>query len=108
MQYLNQQRIVAPAYAILQNMIGRVVTGERQRITALLGDALTEDIASQIDALLQADESMYRITLLKRELKDFSWRELREEVARRQSFAPLHAFARDFLDTTGISAESGR
>jgi TnpA family transposase len=108
LQYLNQQRIVAPAYAILQDMIGRVVTGERQRITALLGDALTEDIASQIDALLQADESMYRITLLKREPKDFTWRELREEVARRQSFAPLHAFARDFLDTTGISTESGR
>lgn len=108
LQYLNQQHIVAPAYAILQDMIGRVVTGERQRMTALLGEALTPDIAQQIDALLQADESTYQITLLKREPRDFTWRELREEVARRQSFAPLHEFARSFLDNAGISTESGR
>lgn len=108
LQYLNQQRVVAPAYAILQDMTGRVVTGERQRVTALLDDALAPDVAQQIDALLQADESAYRITLLKREPRDFSWRELREEVGRRQSFASLHAFARGFLELAGISTESGR
>jgi TnpA family transposase len=108
LQYLNQQRVVAPAYAILQDMIGRVVTGERQRMTALLDEALTPDVAQQIDALLQADESTYRITVLKREPRDFTWRELRGEVGRRQFFAPLHAFARSFLDVAGISTESGR
>ncbi|MGF6472464.1 DUF4158 domain-containing protein [Paraburkholderia youngii] len=60
LQYLNQQRVIAPAYAILQDMTGRVVSGERQRITALLDHALTPDIAQQIDALLQADDSAYR------------------------------------------------
>jgi TnpA family transposase len=108
LQYLNQQRIVAPAYTVLQDMVGRVVTGERRRITRLLGDGLTRDITDQLDALLQADESAYRITVLKREPKDFTYRELREEVERRQFFAPLHAFAKRFLETAGISTESGR
>jgi hypothetical protein len=63
---------------------------------------------SDYDALLQADESTYRITVLKREPKDFSYRELREEVERRQFFEPLHAFAKRFLETAGISTESGR
>ncbi|MDE2203066.1 MAG: DUF4158 domain-containing protein, partial [Burkholderiaceae bacterium] len=108
LQYLNQQRIVAPIYTFLQDMVGRVVTGERKRITQLLADALTPDITSQLDGLLQADESAFRISVLKREPKDFSHKELRQEVERRQFFAPLHAFARHFLDATGISTESGR
>lgn len=108
LQYLSHQRVVAPVYAVLQDMVGQVVTGERRRITQLLGDALTRDIADQRDALLQADESTYRITVLTREPKDFTYRELREEVERRQFFAPLHKFAKRFLETTGISTESGR
>ncbi|KDP86637.1 transposase [Cupriavidus sp. SK-3] len=108
LQYLNQQRIVAPIYTFLQDMVGRVVTGERKRITQLLADALTPDITGQLDALLQAGESAYRISVLKREPKDFSYKELRQEVERRQFFAPLHAFARHFLETAGISTESGR
>ena len=37
----------------------------------------------QLEALLQADEGMYRISLLKHEPKDFSYGELRQEVERR-------------------------
>jgi len=108
LQHLGHQRIVAPAYAVLQDMVGRVVTGERRRITGLPGDALTRDLTDQLDALLQTEESTYRITVLKREPRDFTYRELRDEVERRQFFAPLHGFAKRFLDTTGISTESSR
>jgi hypothetical protein len=33
LQYLEQQRLVAPAYTFLQDLVGRVVTGERRRLT---------------------------------------------------------------------------
>src|SRR5260370_7195718 len=61
LQYLSQQRIVAPTYAVLQDMVGRVVTGERKRITDLLGDALTPKITEQLATSLQPDESPFRI-----------------------------------------------
>jgi hypothetical protein len=86
LQYLTNQRIVAPGYTYLQDMVGRTVSGERRRITALLGQALTAAVEHQLEALLQADEGMYRISLLKHEPKDFSYGELRHEVERRTFF----------------------
>ena len=108
LQYLNQQHLVAPAYTFLQDMVGMVVTGERKRLTCLLDDALTSEIRDQLDTLLKTGESACWIGALKREPKDFSYKELRQEVARRQSFAPLHAFAGHFLASARISTESGR
>ena len=49
---------------------------------------------------------MYRISMLKHEPKDFSYKEMRREVERRQIFQPLHEFASAFLATTGLSRES--
>lgn len=36
LQYLTNQRLIAPGYTYLQDMVSRVVTGERRRITGLL------------------------------------------------------------------------
>jgi len=63
---------------------------ERGRITQLLAQALTPAVENQLDMLLQADEGMYRITTLKHEPKDFSYKALRQEVDRRKFFQPLH------------------
>ncbi len=108
LHHLTTQRIVAPPYTFLQDMIGRVVTQERTRITHLLTQALTPPVTAQLDALLEADEQVYRISALKREAKDFSYKELRQEVARRQCFHPLYDFAHTFLATAGLSNESSK
>jgi hypothetical protein len=54
LQYLTNQRIVAPGYTYLQDMVGRIVSGERRRIIRLLGQALTPAVEQQLEALLQA------------------------------------------------------
>ena len=106
LQYLEKQRLVAPGYTFLQDMVGRVVTGERQRLTQLLEQALTPTVERHLDALLEAEEGMYRIRTLQREPRSFSYKELHEEVERRGFFEPLYLFSRDFLMTTGLSNES--
>ena len=106
MQYFSQQSIVSPSYRYMQELIGSVVAGERIRITQLLDKAITVEIAAQLEMMLQADEGMYRVSLLKHEPKDFSYKELRQEVERRNFFQPLYEFAQTFLTTTGLSAES--
>jgi hypothetical protein len=108
MQNLTHQRIVAPGYRFLQEMVGRVVASERKRITQVLGQALRPTVEKQLDALLTADEGMYRISALKHEPKDFSYKEWRREVERRKFFQPLHKFAQAFLATADISNESGK
>jgi TnpA family transposase len=106
LQYLAQRRIVAPGYTYLQDMVGRTVSGERLRITRLLDRALTPDLEQQLETLLEADEGMYRISLLKHEPKDFSYGELRQEVERGKFFLPLFAFGQTFLTSAGLSNES--
>ncbi len=108
LQYLTNERLVAPGYTYLQEMVGRVVARERRRITHLLAGALTPVIEERLDGLLQAEEGMYAISGLKHEPKDFRYGELRQEVARRARLAPLHAFGQSFLATAGLSNESVR
>jgi TnpA family transposase len=105
-QYLTHQRVLAPGYTYLQDLVGRTVSGERRRITQLLGQALRPPLEQQLEALLVADEGMYRISVLKHEPKDFSYGELRQEVGRRKFFQPLYEFGRAFLASAGLSNES--
>jgi hypothetical protein len=104
--YLETHRIVAPGYTFMQDMVGRVVTGERKRITQRLGQALTPAVDELLQALLQPDEGPYRLAVLKHEPKDFSHKELRQEVERRKFFQPLHDFTQTFLLSASLSSES--
>jgi hypothetical protein len=106
LQYLSNQRIVAPGYTYLQDMVGRTVSTERLRLTRLLDLALTPELERQLQTLIEADEGMYRISLLKHEPKDFSYGELRQERERRTFFQPLFAFGQAFLAAAGLSNES--
>ena len=106
LQFMAQRRIVAPGYTYLQDMVGRTVSGERLRITRLLDRALTPEVEHQLEALLEADEGMYRISILKHEPKDFSYGELRQEVERGKFFQLLFAFGQTFLTSAGLSNES--
>lgn len=108
LQYLTQLRIIAPPYRFLQEMVGRVVAGERKRVSELLNRALTPEVEELLDTLLRADERLYRISALKHEAKDFSYKELRREVERRKFFQPLYEFTKEFLTTAGLSAESSK
>ena len=108
LQRLAKRRTVAPGYTYLQDLVSRAVTGERKRITQLLDQALPAEVQLALDELLQADDGTYRISTLKHEPKDFGNKQLRQEVARRKRFGPLHEFAQTFLATTGLSNESGK
>jgi hypothetical protein len=106
LQHLSQHRIVAPAYKSLQDMVGRVVSDELDRISQMLEQALRPEIQERLESLLEADEYLYRVSALRKEPKDFSYKELRREVERRKLFQPLHEFAQTFLEKAGISMDS--
>ncbi|MBB6244447.1 Tn3 family transposase [Rhodanobacter sp. MP1X3] len=108
LQHFERESIVLPPYSVLQDCVGAVVSAERNRLTFLLKKALTRSAKEHLKALLEADGSMYRISVLKQDLNDFSYTALKEEVSRRQAFQPLHAFAAKFIAGVGISQESSK
>jgi hypothetical protein len=108
LQYLANRRIVAPGYTVLQDLVTKAVSHERRRVTHLLGQAITPQVEKQLQALLESDEGLYQLTILKHEPKDFSHKELRQEGERRRFFQPLYEFARTFLAAAGLSNDSVR
>lgn len=88
--------------------MSRVVTGERNRITRLLGRAITPEVEKQLQALLESDEGLYQLTILKHEPKDFSHKKLRKEGERRRFFQPIYDLAQTFLPSAGLSNDSVR
>ena len=108
LQHMEGERLVAPGYSTLQDIVGQAVIFERRGITGLLDRAITPEITEALDSLLTAGEFIYRISAIKQEARDFSYGEMKREVERRQMFQPLHDFAKIFLANSGLSMESGK
>lgn len=106
MAYLTRQRLIAPAYTVLQDMIGDVLQRERERLIAIAQTYLTSDQVAALNNLLTNPRGLYEITRLKREPKDFSNKEIAREVKRGQQIKPLYAAAQNILPPLAISNES--
>ena len=106
MAYLTRQRLVAPAYTVLQDMIGDVLQREKERLTTIAESHLTGEQVASLNSLLANPRGLYEITRLKREPKDFSNKEIAREVKRGKQIKPLYEAAQNILPHLDISNES--
>ena len=106
LEHLANQRVVAPGYTFLQDLVSRALTSEHQRVTGMLDKSLSPTLRQALDDMLRHDDQAHLINVLKHEASDFSNTQLRQEVARRQQLAPLYAFAQKFLIDAELSNES--
>jgi hypothetical protein len=105
--FLEYHRIVLPGYSFLQEkVIGRAITDERTRLEKEVLTGIPEEQRTQLDNLLSAEESLYQLTLLKREPKDFSYQEVQKEVEKRAILSDLYQLATQFLPSLHISNEN--
>jgi len=73
----------------------------------LSGSHQTEPVPrTQLDNLLTAEESLYQLTLLKHEPRDFSYQEIQKEVEKRALLADLYQLTTRFLPDLHISNEN--
>jgi len=70
LEYLSNQRIVAPGYTSLQDLISQAVIHERRRVTRLLDAALPADLQQSLNTLLHADDKIDLINVLKHGASD--------------------------------------
>jgi TnpA family transposase len=106
MAYLARQRLIAPGYTVMQEMIGDVLQREKERLMAIAQLHLTDDAVAALNELLANPRGLYEITQIKREPKDFSIKETNKEIRRGQQIAPLYAVAQIVLPRLAISNES--
>jgi len=104
--YLENQRIAIPPYGFLQDLVGKVLSEEKNRLETLIMQNTTKEIRAALDQLLSTEEGLYELTFLKKEPKDFSYKVITTEVRKRESIESLYKHARTFLPTLKISNES--
>ena len=69
MNYLAEQRLVAPEYSFIQDMVGRALTYEQNRLIIITRDYLKQSDIEALKSLLDDSQGLYEITQLKRDPK---------------------------------------
>jgi TnpA family transposase len=104
--YLENRRIVIPGYSVLQNIVGKALSHERERLELVISAHLTEYEKDILDNLLTDGDTLHELTLLKKEPKDFGYKETRLEIARLADLKNLYRSSQAILLNLGISKEN--
>jgi len=106
LHFLANQRIVAPGYTVMQNIVSNALTNEQVRLGKAIQDHLSSADIEALELLLTKPHGLHEITRLKKEPKDFGVQEMRREIARGDQIGALHDLAQRVLPQLEISSES--
>ncbi len=106
MQHLIDQRIVVPGYTFIQDTVGKALTYEQSRLISIMRDHLRPSDIKALKSLLSDSQGLYEVTLLKREPKDFSLKEIGREIGKGEQIHSLYCLAKRLLPPLSISNES--
>lgn len=102
--YLENQKIVLPGYSFLQEeVIGKALTNERSRLESAIKEKITPEIKALLKSLLKTESNLYALTILKKEPKDFSYKEISLEIKKCIAVKPLFTVACRFFTDLEIS-----
>ena len=103
--HLGDHKIVLPSYSTMQDIIGQAISEEQKRLTAIVRQHLKPFDLQALEQLLADTEGLYEITQLKREPRDFSYREIKREIQRGEQLQHFYWLAKALLPVLNISNE---
>src|SRR5699024_3536215 len=106
MNYLNEQRIVVPGYSFIQETVSKAIIFEQNRLISIMQNHLKQPDIQALRTLIEDTQGLYEITLLKREPKDFSLKEIKREIDRGKQIQSLFQLAHTLLPKLDVSNES--
>ena len=106
LSYCQQNGIIRPFYSTLQDMVSDSLKVERKRMMNKMSSLLTPKIRGALDDLLKSDDTFYRLTLLKKDPKDFSTSEMKKEVSKQKDLVNVYQHSREIFPKLNISAKN--
>lgn len=103
---LDEHRIVAPGYSFLQDLVSTALTEEQHRLSTIVRRALTAADTVALEHLLEEGASLYALTQLQREPKDFSAGARKHERQRGEQLRGLYHLAQQVVPQLLIAPES--
>ncbi len=106
MHNLAEQRIVAPGYSTMQDIVGAALTFEQRRLAGIAQIKVSPSARRALQRLLEDRRGLHEITMLKRDPRDFSNREIKREVQRKEEIQDLYRLSQELLPHLKISTEN--
>lgn len=104
--WLNEHKIIRPGYTTLQELVSRVLSDERLRLERILAERLDDTTIAGLDKLIERDDTLSRLAVLRQDARDFGWRQMIHEREKRAILEPLHRKACDILPALNISQQN--
>ncbi len=83
-----------------------VLSDERQRLGRILTERLDDTTFAELDTLIERDDTLSRLAVLRQDARDFGWRQMVHEREKRAILEPLHHKACDILPALNISQQN--
>ena len=106
LDYLEKAKVVLPAYSTMQKIISKAIIEERERLSVFAKEHITKDVETTLQELLTLDDNSYILTLLKKEPKDFSHKQISREITKQKRLKPIYDFAKGFLPLLEVSDDN--
>lgn len=108
MHYLAEQRVVVPGYSVMQIIVGRALMHEQRRLAGIVDEHVDLPAKAALNRLLEDTQGLHEVTLLKRDPRDFSNHEIRQETKRGEQLCELYVLSQKLLPHLNISKENVR
>lgn len=106
LMWFEENKLVLAGYTTLQDMISNAIYDEQERISSIVNTQLTEVEISSLLQLLEQQEGHFRVTLLKKEPKNFKPKAIYQEIENFKTYLPLYDIAKRVLPLLDISKKS--
>jgi len=98
LRYLGQKNITLPAYTTLQRFISGALNRKQGRIYGICHQVLSRTDIDNIDRLLEQDEALYPISIIRQDVKDFTYSEMLNEIRRHELLFPLFGIGKAVVE----------
>lgn len=106
LSFLEIKKITTPLYSVIQDIF-RIAHGtEQKRIQRILRHHITKDIKKEINQLLESENNIRSLTILKKQPKNFTLTELVKEAEKCQKYRGIYSFCKNFIPKLSISKHS--
>lgn len=104
--WFEENKIVLSGYTTLQEMISNAIYAEQKRISTIIKARITDMEVSSLFQLLEQKEEHFKITLLKKEPKNFKPKAIYQEIDNVIAYLPLYKIAQRVLPFLEIPKKS--
>jgi hypothetical protein len=106
LSYCQQNKVIKPAYSTLQDIVSLTLKAEQNRLSSKLYNNADKSLRDQLDKLLQNDDLLYNLTLLKKDQKDFSTTEIKSTINKQQLIIALYQQSQNLIQSLDISEQN--